>query len=54
MVKLAVNAVCQGGRIVLDAAVLHAVADHPVLNAARELAGIEMSKTLAVSKILCN
>ncbi len=54
MVKLAVEAICQGGNIVLEAAVLRAVPDHPALNAARELAGIETSKTLAVCKFLCN
>jgi hypothetical protein len=54
MVKPAVEAICQGRNIILEAAVLHAVADHPALNAARELAGIETSKTLALSKFLCN
>jgi hypothetical protein len=54
MVKPAVEAICQGGNIILEAAVLRAVADHPTLNAARELAGIETSKTLAVCKFLCN
>jgi hypothetical protein len=54
MVKPAVKAICQGGNIILEAAVLHAVADHPALNAACELAGIEMLKTLALSKFLCN
>jgi hypothetical protein len=54
MAKPAVDAICQGGNIVLEAAILRAVADHPALNAARELAGIEMSKTPAVCKFLCN
>ncbi len=53
MVKPAVEAICQGGNIVLEAAVLRAVADHPALNAAREPGGIETSKTLAVCKFLC-
>ncbi len=38
----------------MEAAVLRAVADHPALKAARELVGIETSKTLALSKFLCN
>jgi hypothetical protein len=40
MVKPAVGAICQGGNIVLEAAVLCAVVDHPALKAARELVGI--------------
>ncbi len=54
MVKPAVKAICQGRNIVLEAAVLRAVADHPAVNAARELVGIETLKTLALSKFLCN
>ncbi len=54
MVKPAVKAICQGGNIVLEAAVLCTVADHLALSAARKLAGIEMLKTLAASKKLCN
>ncbi len=54
MVKPAVEVICQGGNIVLEAAVFRAVTDHPALNAARELAGIETPKTLAVCKFLCN
>jgi hypothetical protein len=54
MVKPAVKAICQGGNIVLEAAVLHAVAYHPTLNAARELASIQTLKTLAESKFSCN
>jgi hypothetical protein len=42
------------GNIVLEAAVLRAVADHPAINAAHDRAGIETSKTLAVCKFLCN
>jgi hypothetical protein len=47
IVKPDVKAICQGGNIASEAVVLRAVADHPALNAARKLAGIEMSKTLA-------
>jgi hypothetical protein len=54
MVKPAVEAICQGGNIILEAAVLRAVADHPAFNTACELAGIETSKTIAVFKFLCN
>ncbi len=54
MVKPAVEAICQGRNIVLEAAVLRAVTAHPALNAAHELAGIETLKTLALSKFLCN
>jgi hypothetical protein len=54
MVKPAVKAICQGRNILLEAAVLCAVADHPDLNAACKVAGIDTLKTLAASKILCN
>jgi hypothetical protein len=54
MVKPAGKAICQGRNIVLEAAVHRAVADHPALNAACKLVGIETSKTLAASKKLCN
>jgi hypothetical protein len=53
MVKPAVNAICHGGNIILEAAVLCAVADHSALNAAHKLVGIETLKTLAGSKKLC-
>jgi hypothetical protein len=51
MVKPAVDTIFHSGNIVLEAAVLRAVAYHPALNAACKLAGIETSKTLAASKI---
>jgi hypothetical protein len=54
MVKPAVEAICQGGNVILEAAVLRSFADHPALNAVHELAGIETSKTLALSKFICN
>ena len=48
-----VDAICHGGNIILEAALLRAVADHPALNAARELAGIETSKTRTAENFLC-
>ncbi len=48
--KLATNNICQAGNVTMQADVLCAVADHPFLHAAHEIAGIFTSKEQAAAK----
>jgi hypothetical protein len=52
-VKPVVENILRAGSVQAQAAVLHAVMDHPSLAPARELASINLSKTQAAYKLVC-